>query len=248
MKNICKEKIEIMNKLNEIKGKQDIIYELTEDENIILGDLYRYLTYLFNGLWKKPESVKLIIEKADIDVLKEHLAPFFVHNFYENIFSFNCIEENLLYVFTLLLQSEINNLKDINQLNQFLDDTTAGIMLEELYKKYEIQNYLNNITKDAIENLDKKFSENKISFDPNEINIKIENMNVSNKMKENQNKKEDFNKKYLSNIDELSLKKIIEENKNNINMNDYLNSKLLIINKDKNIFSNEKFLLFCKKY
>ena len=31
-------------------------------------------------------------------------------------------------------------------------------------------------------------------------------------------------------------------------MNDYLNSKLLIINKDKNIFSNEKFLLFCKKY
>ena len=41
---------------------------------------------------------------------------------------------------------------------------------------------------------------------------------------------------------------IIEENKNNINMNGYLNSKLLFINKDKNIFSNEKFFLFCKKY
>ena len=104
MKNQYKEKIEIMNKLNKIKGKEHIIYELNENGIKDFDQIIAYIPYLMKELWKKPELVKLIIENADIDVLKEHLAPFFVNNFYENIFSFHCIEENLLYILTLLLQ------------------------------------------------------------------------------------------------------------------------------------------------
>ena len=54
------------------------------------------------------------------------------------------------------MQSEIKNLNDINQKDKFLIDTHCGVMFEEIYKKVEVQMYLNMITKNAIENLEKK--------------------------------------------------------------------------------------------
>ena len=47
-------------------------------------------------LWEKPELVAKIIEHSDINALKEQLAPFFAHSFYENILSYDCVEDNLL--------------------------------------------------------------------------------------------------------------------------------------------------------
>ena len=79
------------------------------------------------------------------------------------------------------------------------------------------------------------FNLNKIT---NELNSSLPNKN------ENKNNKrfEDFNKKYLENLDESSIKKLIEENKNNKIMFEFLNSKLsLFSNNSKQNFSNKIF-------
>ena len=174
--------------MNQLFGKDDKILEFCGNDSNILSDLRIYIPNLMQKLWEKPKLVALIIEHTDINVLREHLAPFFANNFYEDILSYNCIEDNLLYVLTLLMQSEINNLNDINQKDKFLVDTPCGIILEEIYKKVEVQMYLNEITKNAIENLEENHSTHQIDYDLNkiasELNSKLQNeMNVEKKKK-----------------------------------------------------------------
>ena len=108
--------------MNQIVENDDINLYLCEDDIKlkILRELNTYIPFLMKGLWENPKLIALIIEHTDINVLKENLAPFFVHNFYENILSNDCIEDNLIYVLTLLMQSEIKNLNDINQKDKFL--------------------------------------------------------------------------------------------------------------------------------
>ena len=215
----------MINKMNQVLGKDDKILELCENERDLNRDSNAYISYLLNELWKKPKLVASIIENTDINVIKDHLAPFFVHNFYENILSYDCIEDNLLYVLTLLMQSEIQNLNDINQKNKFLIDTPCGIMLEKIYEKVEIQMYLNKITKNAIENLEKNYSNYKIDYNLKKIAIEFD-WETSIEINNDKNRIEDFHQKYIPNLDESALEKLIEENKSNKNMFDFLNSKL----------------------
>ena len=97
-----------MNKINQIFKKDSRIFELCENNKEVLKDLYLYIPDLMNGLWEQPKVVASIIEHTKKDNLKEHLAPLFVHNLYENIFSSKYIEDNLMYLLSLLIQSEIN--------------------------------------------------------------------------------------------------------------------------------------------
>ena len=87
----------------------------------------------------------LILQNADIKDVKNYLADFIVNNFYENILSPNFIEENLIYVLTILLNEEINSLLYVEQHVNFLDDTCCGCLLEELRKKKDIQLFFKNI-------------------------------------------------------------------------------------------------------
>ena len=103
-----------MNIIAERLEKEERIYELIND-NTILGDLIIYIPKLMNCMWEQPEIVSLVIKKTDINELKKHIAPYFANNFYSNILSPYYIEDNLMYVLTLLLQDEINNLKETNQ-------------------------------------------------------------------------------------------------------------------------------------
>ena len=237
--------------MNQIVENDDINLYLCEDDIKlkILRELNTYIPFLMKGLWQSPKLIALIIEHTDINVLKENLAPFFVHNFYENILSYDCIEDNLIYVLTLLMQSEIKNLNDINQKDKFLIDTPCGIMFDEIYKKIEIQMYLNKITKNAIEYLEKNYSNQKLDYNLNKIINELKS-SLPNKNENKNNKRfEDFNKKYLENLDESSIKKLIEENKNNKIMFEFLNSKLsLFSNNSKQNFSNKNFLTFCNGY
>ena len=215
----------MINKMNQVFEKNDKIFEFCENSSVILRDLNTYTPSLINELWKKPKLVASIIEHSDINALREHLAPFFANNFYENILSYDCIEDNLLYVLTLLMQSEINNLNDINQKDKFLVNTPCGIMFEEIYKNVEVQMYLNKITKNAIENLENKYSTKQIDFNLKNLANELNSI-LSNEMNIDNNKKEEFQQKYIKNLDESALEKIIDENKNNKNMCDFLNSKL----------------------
>ena len=108
--------------------KEERKYELIKNHSN-LGDLNIYLPKLMEYMWELPEVVASVIKKADITELKKNVAPYFVNNFYENILSAYYIEDNLMYVLTLLLQDEINNLSSINQENIFLNDTPCGCIL-----------------------------------------------------------------------------------------------------------------------
>ena len=108
--------------MNQIFEKDESILELCQNEKEILGDLKIYISSLFQKLWEKPKLIALIIEHININVLKAHLAPFFAYNFYENIFSDDCIEDNLIYVLTLLMQSEIKNLQLLIKKESYINE------------------------------------------------------------------------------------------------------------------------------
>ena len=238
-----------MNKINQLFGKHKRIAELCEMNGEILRDLHNIIPTLMNILWEQPEIVATIIENTDIKDLKKHLAPLFVNNFFENVFSSYYTEENLMYVLTLLIKSEINKLKDINQKETFLNNSPCGIMLEKLIKKADIEDYFNKITKDVVENIETDYSKNKIIFEPDEIVISLKNFSDWDIIDKNEgNKLDNFNKNYKPILDESVLKKLIEENKKNKNIYDYLNSKLICCEKDKEFFSNKKILNFISKY
>ena len=109
--------------IEERSGRDDKIFELIEDPGDLLRDLNTYFPKLMNYLWEQPKLVVSVIEHSKIEDLKEHLAPFFANNFYENILSSYYIEDNLMYDLTLLLEKEINNLANINQDEIFINDT-----------------------------------------------------------------------------------------------------------------------------
>ena len=121
-----------MYKLNQRLGNENRKLELCKNTQQILRDLNTYIRNLMNRLYEQPKMVVSVIEHADKKVLIEQLAPFFANNFYENILSSYYIEDNLMYVLTLLIQSEINKLNNINQSDKFLDETPCGILLGEL--------------------------------------------------------------------------------------------------------------------
>ena len=102
-----------MRKINQRMGNEDKLFELCEKDGEVLRDLNTYIPNLLNRLWEQPKIVVRILENANLKVVKEHLAPLFANNFYENILSSYYIKDNLMYVLTLLIKSEINKLSNI---------------------------------------------------------------------------------------------------------------------------------------
>ena len=266
-----------MTKLNRRLEKDTRIMELCQNESDVLRDLNTYIPNLMNRLWEQPKLVVSVIQHAQITDLKNHLAPFFANNFYENILSSYYIEDNLMYVLSLLIKSEIDSLTNINQNSKFLEETPCGIMLGELRRKSDIQAYFKNIIQNAIEDLEANNSTNKIDFDAdkmvnfyeklgskkdkkdNEIYCKYPSSDqnsdsisledsINRDKKKAQKEQEQFNQKYIPNLDKRQLIKIIEENKDDKEKHDYLYSKLSICGNEENIFTNERLLTFLNKY
>ena len=181
------EKLKVMNMISDRVKHDNTQLELIDikDESNILCDLKLYLPHLMNSLWENPKIMALILQNADINDVKNYLADFIVNNFYENILSPNFIEENLIYVLTLLLNEEINSLLYIEQHSLFLDDTCSGCLLEELRKKKDIQTFFKNVITESIENLEINFSNYRFNFNIDEMN--------KNYLEETKNKKKDIN-------------------------------------------------------
>ena len=130
--------------------------------------------------------------------------------FYENILSSYYIEDNLMYLLTLLLKNEINKMKYCNYPDMFLDEhSICKYLLNELRKKSDIQGFFKTIIYEVVENLEIKYSENIIDFD---INKKIKEMKL--KLKNIS----DISKNTLNNKDTL-----IDKNGNKLNIDDIHN-------------------------
>ena len=122
------------------------------------GILKIYISSFLKELWKSPEIITHILDNSETEIVKTNLAPFICHNFFCNHLSGNYIENNLLYIITMMLKKEIDSLESINQIDSFLENSKCGYLLEELQKVPEIQIYFKNIIIKVVEFIERRFS------------------------------------------------------------------------------------------
>ena len=93
------------------------------------------------------------------------------------------MDNNLLYVITLMLKDEIDKLENIEQFENFLENTKCGFLLEELIKMPDIQIYFKNVILKTVEKIERTCSFREIKFDVSE------RLNELIKLKEEEEKK-----------------------------------------------------------
>ena len=171
-------KIEVDNMLTERLGIQNDKYRLITEQkerNKCFGNLNIYIPNFIYSIWNNPKSlasILLITDKKDID---NNLDHFIVHNLYENIFSSNGIQDQVIYIITLLLMEEIKNLSNDSHINllTFLNGSPCGFILKELVQKKEVQSFFKNIIKNILKIMEALYSLNPLLFSPDGINEKI---------------------------------------------------------------------------
>ena len=240
----------VMERKKNDKRKYELVEDLNKKEEIF-EDLYTYIRYLFKFLWSQPKVVTNILLKSNIKDVKDYLAHFFVNNMYEDILSSKNKEEQLLYIITSLLKKEINNLdidcKNINTNNIeniFLNNTPCGFIFQELSYKKDIQAFFKIIIIDLVEKLELSFPSQEIVFDPGRIKDTIflsrkeEEKDSINKDRKDllffkkifendiEKKIKMFDEKYQFGLPKEELEIILDNNKVNKNMYDYINKKI----------------------
>ena len=110
----------------------------------------------------------------------ETLANFIGHFCYENIFSGEQFPEALMVVITFLFEKEIDKLRNINDIESFLNDSSSFLhrLFISLSRKPELRHYLDLVLKDIVidfENLNNKTNEKNsfIAFDLSAIKEEI---------------------------------------------------------------------------
>ena len=92
-----------------------------------------------------------------------------MNNFYENILSSSFIEDNLMYVITMILTDEIQNIESPKDFDKFLDDTSCGYFLKELNFKMDVKNFYKIIMENLVESLENMSSSKIINFNVKKI-------------------------------------------------------------------------------
>ena len=164
----CREIIEAKLKIKERNElSQEIKIELInmkDEEGIYLKELNIYIIKFLNYLFLQPKLTANILSWANMKDIKENLAPFIGNYFYENFLSPYYIQDNLLYVITILLQKEINNLIKSTDYTKFLEDSCAGFLLNELKNKNELKVYFRRIINKTVEKLEYDYFKIRLIF------------------------------------------------------------------------------------
>jgi hypothetical protein len=160
---------------------------------------------------------------TDIKNVQTNLAPFIVNNFYCNYLSGNYMENNLLYVIAMMLKDEIGKLDNINQVDNFLEKTKCGFLLEELRKMPDIQIYFKKVILKTVEKIERTYSFREIKFNTSKILEEVIKLKEEEKIK--------LIKKYENNI-------LIDNNNMNNNINNNINNNSNI-NIQNNINNNK---------
>ena len=130
------------------------------------------LPKFFANLYEDPKIVSLIIKNSKPSEIQRTLIPLFGNNFYENILSSKYIQNNLMYVITLLLKKEVDSLDNEYNPYKFLDiNSSCGYLLYELRSKDDTQIFIKKIIEEVVEQID-EYSYN-ICFDFEKINENI---------------------------------------------------------------------------
>ena len=225
-------KLEVKNFLRKKNG-DNLESSIAEEPIMILKDLFICLNKYLILLWEDPKMVAKILLNADIKNVKENLAHFFCNNFYQNILSSDTVGDNLLYVFAFMLKEEINKLNSINQLDDFLNNTSCGYLLSELKEKTDIQSFSKSLIQSIILKIEINYSEKKINLD-------IESL--LNDLKKMENELKRYNKNIDNLEDMLFFKNIdLSINGDDIKNNSYFNDFIVNRQNSNNLF-NEKYV------
>ena len=140
------------------------------------------------------------------------------------------MDNNLLFIITMMLKDEIDKLQNVNQIDSFLENTKCGYLLEELRKMADIQSYFKKIIFKTVEEMERRCSFREINFNVFQI------LNELKKIKEKEEKN-------IKKEDDKSLDKIYEK---------FINSKILdpSINysKDDTLENHNNNEIFMNKY
>ena len=158
----------IAEKRNEDNRKYNLIFDY-ENQHKYFQDAYTYLSSFFESLWEQPSVIAKLITNSELEDVKNNLSSFFMNNFYENILSSSFIEDELLYVITLVLSDEIGKMKAPNDFNSFLDGTACGYFLEKLNFKMDVMNFYKIIMENIVKNLENISSSKKINLNVKQI-------------------------------------------------------------------------------
>ena len=187
-------------------------------------------------LWESPKSVATILLNANKSEINKYLAPFIVHNLYNNISSLSHKDDQLIYIMTLLLKEEIQSITDINIASNYL--IKSAMIFDEFSKKIEVKSFFKIITLDLVQKLENTYSDLNIIFNPYEINELYEDLLKD--IEDKKNKKEDFG--YTSKSNQNFLKNenyekwdLIKDNYINIQFNEEQLNKKLEKYKDKDM-------------
>ena len=246
----------------ELKEQKFLLIDKQKEVSKEFKSTWTYVRNLLEFLWDEPYIIYQILSNATIEDVQNHLAPFFANNFYENILSSNYIEENLMYIISLLLKQEIKNLSNSNNPENFLENTPCGIFLTQLCEKKDIKSFCKMIILNVVENLEWTFSSKEINFDFESVHNYLlkekEELNKNNNKKINRSNlfKKNKTEQVLdnNNVSRISLisnlpieKEILNEKKNEENLilfnskylpditNKELNEKLTTYEKENNI-------------
>ena len=229
-------------------------YRLSTEEkqrSEFFGNINIYIPFFLKSLWKNPKSLAKILSITDINDIKNNLAHFVTHYFYENIYSLNDNQEQLLYIITLLLKEEIKNLEKNNESNleKFLNKTTCGYILQELILKKEVKDFfkiiLNKVIK-QIKIIGMIQPLNTILFNPIEIYEKIFKgfYIIDNKLKNNNHFKDKlilFEQKYIIPLNKERLEEKCKEYKDT-DVEKYLKKIIKKCESNQNYFSGERVI------
>ena len=174
---IHKKKLEVNKKIDSLLKQKDYNYELIDlknEEGELLKELNVYIVKLMTYLWDQPKLIANLLLSAEKNDLKENLAPLIANNFYENILSSDYIEDNLLYILSLLLQKEINDLNNENDFSNFLNETPCGFLLGHLKEKKDVQTFFKMIIIKAVEKLEACCSNKDLHFSIGKIDKDIQ--------------------------------------------------------------------------
>ena len=116
-------------------------------------------------LWENPKMMANLLIHSKKEDIKSNIAPLIVNNFYENILSSSYIEDQLLYVISLVLKNEIDNeIGNKKDYKKFLEDTPCGILLEQLKMKQDVQTYFKTLIFKIVATLEEENSSYELNF------------------------------------------------------------------------------------
>ena len=212
------------------KNNNKINISLILDPSECLLDLSQTITTFLNYLWESPNFIAKIILNSDLTDVKNILFPFIYNRLYQNILSAKSIEENLLYIISILLKKEIFNNK-FEHIN-FFEDFLYDYLIDELRRNNEIKKYAKEIIYEVIKKIEYDYYNETIVFD---INITEEKL----KLKKGLNIKSEDKEDFIYNLSKEELEKIIKNTKKQ-SIEEYISHLINMVEKGNNInlFSN----------